>query len=64
MQVLSKIEKKVKVFGALATLYRRSCQTTLRCCTRKGMVVNGQRKAFLKRQVGVREMNASELLMK
>jgi hypothetical protein len=64
MQVLSKIEKKVKTFGTLATLYRQGCQTTLRCCNRKVMVMNGQRKAFKKRQVRVREMNASELLMK
>ena len=64
MQVLSKIEKKVKTFGTLATLYRRSCQTTLRCCNRKGLVVNGQRKAFSKRQVSVGEMNVSDLLMK
>ena len=46
MQVLSKIEKKVKTFGTLATSYRRGCQTTLRCYNRKEMVVNGQRKAF------------------
>jgi hypothetical protein len=64
MQVLSKMERKVKTFGTPATLYRQSCQTTLRCCDRKGMVVNGQRKAFLKRQVSFREMNASELLKK
>jgi len=64
MQVLSKIEKKVKTFGTLATMYRRGCQTTLRCCNRKEMVVNGQRKAFLKGQVRVRRMNASELPMK
>jgi hypothetical protein len=37
-----------QAFGALATLYRRSCQTTLRCCIRKEVVVNGQRKAFVK----------------
>ena len=48
MQVLSKIEKKVKTFGTLAMLYRRDCQTTLRCCNRKDVVVNGQRKALLK----------------
>lgn len=65
MQVLSKMENKVaKTLGTPATLYRRGCQTTLRCCNRKDVVVNGQRKALFKGQVGVREMNASELLMK
>ena len=59
-----KDREEVKTFGTLATPCRRGCQTTLRCCSRKGMVVNGQRKAFVKRQVCVREMNASELLMK
>jgi hypothetical protein len=65
MKVLSKMEKRSENFiGSPVTLYRRGCQTTLRCCNRKGAVVNGQRKAFLKGQVSVREMNASELLMK
>jgi hypothetical protein len=65
MQVLSKMEKRVvKIFGTPVTLYRRGYQTTLRCCNRKDVVVNGQRKAFFKGQVGVREMNESELLKK
>jgi len=50
MQVLSKMEKRSESkIGSPATLYRRDCQTTLRCCNCKGMVVNGQRKAFIKR---------------
>jgi hypothetical protein len=65
MQVLSMIEKKVVNLWALATLYRRGCQTTLRCCFRKGAVVNGREKLVKKNeQVSDREMNESELLMK
>jgi hypothetical protein len=65
MQVLLMMEKKVNAFGGSpATLYKRGCQTTLRCLGCKAEVVNGQRKAFVKRQVSVREMNESELLMK
>jgi hypothetical protein len=48
MQVLSMIEKKVVNLWALATLYRRGCQTTLRCCFRKGAVVNGREKLVKK----------------
>lgn len=54
-----------RVCGSPTTLFRRSCQTTLRCFSCKGEVVNGQRKALIKiAQVCIWEVNASELLKK
>lgn len=67
-EVLSKMEEqtlKKKVCGTPTTLFRRSCQTTLRCFSCEREVVNGQRKALIKiTQVCIRKVNASELLKK
>ena len=59
MQVLSKME-----VGPPTTPFRWGCQTTRRCWSREGTVVNGSGKACLNRQVSDREMNESELLTK
>lgn len=49
---------------ASATLYRRGCQTALRCKRCKPAVVNVKRKGFVRGQVSHSEVTAKESLMK
>lgn len=58
------MELIVLINGPSAALYRRGSQTTLRCFSCKGEVVNGKEKPSDRRQVCVREMNESESLLK
>ena len=61
--VLSHAVYKMMVGPSLAT-YRSSQQTALRCWKSNFLVLSGQGKGVSRHQVGVRETNANEPLLK